>query len=148
MDKVIVKVKGRQTDVVGEVSTVEMVAEGRHYFRNGKHYVLYNDNVMNASNVSTETILKIAPDSLLLLRKGGVCHEQFFAQDKVSSSLYKTPYGKMQLSVKTDKISIVYGNVSGNIEVDYALSINGQWQSRNELSIEVNIADGNTCRLN
>ena len=148
MDKVIVKVKGRQTDASGEVSCVEMVAEGRHYFRNGKHYVLYNDDVMSGNSSPTETILKIAPDSLLLLRKGGICHEQFFAQDKISSSVYKTPYGKMQLSVKTDKINIIYGTVSGNIEVDYAMSINGQWQSQNLLNIEVNIADRDTSRLN
>lgn len=148
MDKVIVKVKGRQTDAVGEVSSVEMVAEGRHYFRNGKHYVLYNDEVMTGDSSSTETILKIAPDSLMLLRKGGINHEQFFALNKLSTSIYSTPYGKMQLEVKTDKINIEYGTVSGNIDVNYEMSINGKWQSKNELNIEVNVADEGVSRLN
>lgn len=148
MDKVIVKVKGRQTDAVGEVSSVEMVAEGRHYFRNGKHYVLYNDEVMTGDSSSTETILKIAPDSLMLLRKGGINHEQFFALNKLSTSIYSTPYGKMQLEVKTDKINIEYGTVSGNIDVNYEMSINGTWQSKNELNIEVNVADEGVSRLN
>ena len=148
MDKVIVKVKGRQTDAVGGVSTIEMVAEGRHYFRNGKHYVLYNDDMMCADSPPTETVLKIAPDSLQLLRKGSVSHEQYFAANALSQSEYKTPYGKMQLEVKTDKINIVYGNVSGSIEVDYVLSVNGQLQGRNELNIEVNVADDAVNRLN
>lgn len=147
MDKVIVKVVGRHTDAVGEVSTVELMAEGKHYYRNGKHYVLYNDNMMN-DGLMTETVLKIAPDYFHLFRKGGVCHDQLFAQDKMSTSTYKTPYGNMQMSVKTDKLNIVYGTVSGNIEVDYAMSVNGQWQSRNELNIEVSIADGNNAKLN
>ena len=148
MDRVIVKVKGRQTDSMGEVSTVEMVAEGRHYFRNGKHYVLYNDDMSCGTGASTETILKIAPDSLLLMRKGGICHEQYFASDKLSTSVYKTPYGNMKLEVKTEKINIEYGNVTGNIDVNYEMLINGQQQSRNELNIEVNVADNEISRLN
>ena len=70
MDKVIVKIIGSQTDGTGEVNRIELVAEGRHYYRNGKHYVLYDDTMTNTEE-KTATVLKIAADSLTLLRQGG-----------------------------------------------------------------------------
>ena len=147
MDMVIVKIVGSQTDAEGEVSRMEMVAEGRHYYRNGKHYVLYDDTMTNAEQ-KTSTVLKIAADSLTLLRKGGVVQEQCFEPNKESSSVYRTPYGNMDLAMKTEKVEIVYGTISGNIDVAYAMAVNGQWQSNNELHIEISIADAASCRLN
>ena len=147
MDKVIVKVKGQQTDAAGETSRIELIAEGRHYYRNGWHYVLYEDHM--AEDVDdTSTILKIAPDTMVLLRNGSESQEQRFAAAQESTSVYRTPYGNLDLSVKTDRIAIVYGTVSGNIDVDYAMSINGKWQSRNELHIEISAAEEETSRLN
>ena len=52
------------------------------------------------------------------------------------------------LSVKTEKIDIVYGTVSGNIDVVYAMAINGEWQSNNELHIEVCADQEESQKLN
>jgi len=41
------------------------------------------------------------------------------------------------LSVKTNDINIKYGSVSGTVIIDYALSMEGQWQSDNLLHIEI-----------
>ena len=45
MEKVIVKVRGEQTGADGETNAIEVVAEGRHYEKNGMHYVLYDDHM-------------------------------------------------------------------------------------------------------
>lgn len=147
MNKVIVKVKSRQMDAAGEVNNIEMMAEGRHYYRNGKHYVLYEDAALSGQG-STSTILKIAPDSLLLMRKGDVMQEQLFAHERESSSVYRTPYGELNLSVKTDRLDIVYGTVSGNIDVAYTMAINGELQGTNELHIEICAAADEKHKLN
>ena len=147
MDKVIVKIIGSQTDGTGEVNRIELVAECRHYYRNGKHYVLYDDTMTNTEE-KTATVLKIAADSLTLLRQGGVVQEQHFQPRQEHTSVYRTPYGNLDLSVKTEKIAIVFGTISGNIDVAYAMSVNGQWQSSNELHIEISAADTDSRRLN
>ena len=147
MDKVIVKIIGSQTDGTGEVNRIELMAEGRHYYRNGKHYVLYDDAMTNKDQ-KTATVLKIAANSLTLLRKGDVMQEQYFQPQQEHSSVYRTPYGNLDLAVRTEKINIVYGTVSGNIDVAYAMSVNGQWQSSNELHIEISAADTESRRLN
>ena len=147
MNKVIVHVRGRQTDAEGAVNKIEMMAEGRHYFRNGKHYVLYDDKTL-AKNKGTATVLKIAPDSVTLLRKGAVMQEQYFSSGRESRSKYRTPYGDLDLSVQTEQLDIVYGTVSGNIDVSYATSINGEWQSNNELHIEICADENEKQKLN
>ena len=136
MNKVIVTVVGRQKDAAGEENTIKMVAAGKHYCRNGKNYVQYEDHELSGT-VATSTLLKIAGSSLTLLRRGAVTQEQHFAKGKESRSVYRTPYGELELSIRTETIDIVYGSISGNIDIAYALSINGQWQSDNELHIEI-----------
>ena len=147
MEKVIVKVRGEQTDMEGEKSRIEMVAEGRHYYRDGKHYVLYEDNVMDSTG-RISTVLKIAPDSVVLLRSGAVHQEQRFETRTHSVSQYQTPYGSLELAVQTDEVHIVYGTVSGQVDVRYALSVNGQVETKNELHIEIRAAEGEISRLN
>lgn len=140
MDKVIVKVRGFQKDVSGEQNDVELISVGRHYCKNGVNYVLYDEQDQE-SNEKSSTMLKIAGDSMKLIRRGAVEHEQYFAANKKSTSFYKTRYGKLAMSVMTKKIDICYGSVSGEVAIDYALEINGQFQSDNQLKISI-CADG------
>ena len=145
MDKVIVKVHGEQTGADGETNAIEVVAEGRHYFKNGMHYVLYDDNM---ADEAISTVLKIEPDRVHLTRSGAVTQEQHFMNGTESTSEYATPMGSLTLSVRTTNMEIAYGTVSGEIHVDYAMAINGMWQSDNSLSIEISPDASEIGRLN
>ncbi|MBR1553477.1 MAG: DUF1934 domain-containing protein [Schwartzia sp.] len=145
MEKVIVKVHGEQTGADGETNAIEVVAEGRHYYKNGKHYVLYDDHM---ADESISTILKIEPDQMHLTRSGAVTQEQHFMNGMESTSEYVTPMGSLTVSVRTNNMEIAYGTVSGEIHVDYAMAINGIWQSDNTLSIEISPDASEVGRLN
>ena len=45
-------------------------------------------------------------------------------------------------------VNVVYGTVSGEVDVSYAMSINGEVQTLNELHIEISAAEGEIGRLN
>ena len=79
--------------------------------------------IMTNTEEKTATVLKIAADSLTLLRQGGVVQEQHFQPRQEHTSVYRTPYGNLDLSVKTEKIAIVFGTISGNIDVAYAMNV-------------------------
>ncbi|WP_110953652.1 DUF1934 domain-containing protein [Anaerosinus massiliensis] len=143
MNKVLVTVIGVQKDEAGEENRIELISVGKHYCKNGVHYILYEDSEISGME-GTTTLLKVADDSVSLIRKGKIMQEQYFALDKKSLSTYTTPYGRLKLSVLTKKLDIQYGVISGNIEIDYELSIDGKWQSDNQLQIKV-CADGVTC---
>ncbi len=145
MEKVIVKVHGEQTGADGETNAIEVVAEGRHYYKNGMHYVLYDDHM---ADEAISTILKIEPDRVRLTRSGAVTQEQDFMNGMESTSEYRTPLGSLKLSVRTKNMEIAYGTVSGEIHVDYAMAINGMWQSDNTLSIEISPDASEIGRLN
>ena len=141
MNRVIVKVTGEQKDAAGDVSRIEMTAMGEHYFRNGKHYIIYED-------APASTMLKVAADSLTLTRRGAVEQKQRFSPESESRSRYRTPFGDLDLCVATQRLDIAYGSVSGSIDVAYDMHINGEWQSANELHIEVEADASERQKLN
>ncbi|MBQ9364319.1 MAG: DUF1934 domain-containing protein [Schwartzia sp.] len=147
MERVIVKVRGEQTGIGGETDSIEMIAEGRHYYKDGKHYILYDDHLASDAG-EVKTMLTIEPDMVALRRSGDVTHEQTFALGDDSFSEYQTPFGSLSLGVHTDKLDVVYGNVTGTVDVAYAMSINGTMQSRNTLHVEVNIVKEDARLLN
>ena len=141
MDKVIVSVSGEQADAAGERSVIEMTAEGRHYFKSGKHYILYDDHSLTEGEAAS-TVLKIAPDSLELIRKGAVMSRQFFAKAYEDRCMYQTPLGSLDLTVRTESLEIAYGTVSGSVDVSYAVLLNGEPQGKHALHIEVCADEG------
>ncbi|TCS77151.1 DUF1934 domain-containing protein [Pectinatus cerevisiiphilus] len=147
MEKVILRVEGSQTDSLGETTNLQFVSEGQFYHKDGMSYVLYNE--VNSSGMEgTKTLLKITDDSIKLVRKGKVEHEQFFSSGAKSASRYKTPYGDVKISVHTKKLDINKGFISSSIHVSYEMAINDKWQSDNELHIEITAADKTSIYLN
>ena len=136
MNRVIVKVVGLQKDMFGEENRIEMVSVGKHYEKNGVNYIVYEDSEASGL-LGTKTLLKVGEDSVTLVRRGSLMQEQYFAKDELSSGEYRTPFGRMKLAVFTNKLEIDYGSVSGRINIEYVLSINGKWQSDNELQIDI-----------
>lgn len=142
MDKVKVKVTGLQADFSGEETKIEMMAEGRHYYKAGRHYIFYEDGLDEAQSITT--VLKIEEASFSISRHGQVEHEQYFAPHEESNGIYKTPYGDIPLTVRTDSLAIAFAAISGNIDVAYALSSEGKPLGANKLHIEI-IAAGETA---
>ena len=115
---VIVKVRGSWQDAQGQKDSIRTVAKGHHYFHRGKHYVIYEDEtVQEGSKVST--VLKIDGGMMTLLRKGILEQEQRFEKGCEHTSIYRTPYGNIDLSVRTEALTVDYGEVAGRIDVRY-----------------------------
>lgn len=145
MNEVIVKVIGRQTDAFGEASSIEVVSVGRHYYKNGVNYVLYDEQAEGSAQ--TSVMLKIMDDKITLIRRGEIQHEQSFMKDQRCPSEYITPYGRLPMTVVTKELRIHYGAVSGDVNVKYDLEVGGKWTSENELSILI-CADKHNCHMN
>ncbi len=145
MNKVIVSVVGTQKDVYGEESRIELVTVGRHHLKNGINYIAYQDSDANGM-AGTDTLLKIGEDWVTLLRKGQIEHMQEFKLQESSTSLYRTPYGDMTLTVLTNNLEISFGSVSGTVDIGYELLVDGQWQSANHLYIKI-CTDNSVCNV-
>ena len=111
-------------------------------FHLGKHYVIYEDDAVQDGKDGSEgsrvsTVLKIGGGTMTLLRKGALEQEQRFEKGREHTSIYRTPYGNIDLSVRTEALSVDYGEVAGRIDIRYGLWVNGAFQSQNRLHIEI-----------
>lgn len=136
MEKVMVHLKGRQKDAQGRTTKIQMSAEGEHYLKAGKHYVKYMDNSID-KDAPVSTMLKIAEDSLTIIRQGAVGGTQRFQKDVEHNSDYRTPYGIFELKLRTTKLDISYGDVAGEVDFCYDVIVNGDFSGHNKLSIVI-----------
>ncbi|WP_302488667.1 DUF1934 domain-containing protein [uncultured Mitsuokella sp.] len=133
---VIVKVRGSWQDAEGQKDSIRTVAKGHHYFHRGKHYVIYEDeSVEQGKKIST--VLKIDDGHMTLLRRGVLEQEQRFETGREHTSIYRTPYGNIDLAVRTEELQVDYGEIAGRVDIRYGLLVNGAFQSQNQLHIEV-----------
>lgn len=87
-ENVILTVRGHQTDL-GEDATTELIAGAAYYYRNGKHYILYDEIDPESGEQSGNTI-KISEDRVDVIRRGaGKVHMVF---EKEKADFFPVPY--------------------------------------------------------
>ena len=89
MDKeVLIHVRGLQTmDADGEQEPLEIVVPGQYYFRNGSHYLRYEE-VMEDFAEPTVNYIKISQKGMEVRKKGVVNVHMVFEQGKKNMTYY------------------------------------------------------------
>lgn len=87
----------------------------------------------------TRTIIIIKGDSFDLIREGTTETKMEFQNNKRTVSMYKTPYGILDINIYTIKLDININNDGGSIEALYLLEIEGQPPVKTNLIIEIKI---------
>jgi uncharacterized beta-barrel protein YwiB (DUF1934 family) len=137
MDKdVLVKISGLQGAVDGE-ETVELMARGKYYRKNNKHYLLYDD-IEEESGMTTKNTIKFNEDKVEVLRNGMVNGKLIFQQGKNSQSLYGTPYGDILLEVMTKKIAVEEITDNINLLIEYELYEDNTKVTDSKIIIDIN----------
>ena len=118
MDKeVLIHVRGLQTmDADGEQEPLEIVVPGQYYFRNGSHYLRYEE-VMEDFAEPTVNYIKIS-------RKGVVNVHMVFEQGKKNMTYYTTPYGTIEMGIAATNLNLQESDGGLDMKVDYALDMN------------------------
>ena len=111
---------------------IETVTPGEYYFRNGKHYILYEEVQEGIAEV-TKCMIKIGDDSVDLSKKGASGVHMIFQRDKKTRTSYQTPYGSLMLGFDSKMIRVLesedmihlnleYGRTSGRMFPDFKSS--------------------------
>ena len=85
---------------------IETVTPGEYYFRNGKHYILYEEVQEGIAEV-TKCMIKIGVDSVDLSKKGASGVHMMFQRDKKTRTSYQTPYGSLMLGFDSKVIRVL-----------------------------------------
>lgn len=131
---VLVTVSGMQPDV--DDDPIELVTMGNYYLKNGKHYVLYDEQPEEGVPV-TKNVVKFYDGHFEITKKGAVNSFLNFDRGERTSMVYNTPYGPLQMDVLTRELNITESEDELRVEVKYSLDINYQFVSECKVNFKI-----------
>lgn len=78
---VLLSIKGLQIGENEQNDTIEVISPGDYYFRNGKHFFMYEE-VMEGQKESTRNMIKVRDNYMELTKKGAVNVHMIFEKIK------------------------------------------------------------------
>ena len=137
---VLINISGLQVDVnemENNDEPIETISTGNYFFKNGKHYLLFEEVSEGVPGV-TKTQIKIkGEDSLEVLKRGVSNAHMILDTKRKNRSYYETPYGQLNLGIFTRNIKIDEKEDNINIKVEYALDVN--YEPLAECTIRINV---------
>ena len=122
--EVLISISGLQVSPESETDTVEMIAPGEYYFRNNKHYLVYNEVEEGQTEPSTKNVIKFSNDYMEVIKKGPMSVHMVFEKDKKNISYYNTPFGSLLIGIDAKKVEVEESENEINVKVDYKLEMN------------------------
>ena len=102
---VLITVKGMQAIEAGEgQEEVEVVAKGDYYFKNGHHFICYEE-MLEGFETPTKNMIKITDNTVEVQKKGITNTHMVFEEAKKSLTFYTTPFGNMEMGISATNIS-------------------------------------------
>ena len=138
---VLVTIRGLQTlENIENPEEVELVAKGDYYYRNGHHYILF-DEVTEGFSEPTRNTIKITDKSVEVKKKGVTNVQMIFEENKRNLTYYATPFGNLQMGIAATKFAVKEEEAGVGLAIDYALEINAEHVAECQLQINVNTKD-------
>lgn len=131
---VLITISGTQFDMGNE--TVELVVPGTYYFKNGKHYVMYEEQPEDGG-VITRNLVKFYDGHFDMTKKGEGKSFLLFEQNRKTSTVYQTIAGPIQIDALTHRLSIEEKQDELLVTVKYAMNINYEFVSECEVYFKV-----------
>ena len=107
-----------------EEDVIELIVAGQYYFRNGMHYLLYEET-MEGFTESTQNLVKMKANFMEVRKKGTVNVTMTFEKGKKNTTIYKTPFGMFEMEFDTQRVSFHGLERSMEICAEYTLGMQG-----------------------
>ena len=134
--EVLITISGLQIMDEEGGEPVEVITAGEYYYRNGKHYILY-DEVMEGFEGVTKNRIRITQDCLDVSKKGVSNVHMIFEKNRKNLTSYQTPFGNLMIGIDARNLQISEEENMIDIKVDYDLEIN--YEPLAECSLTMNI---------
>ena len=132
---VLVSIVGYQFDVNEEEAT-ELITYGEYYKKKDKHYILYEEHLMEDEEV-TKNIMKIGDGKIELVKRGAGNMTMLFEKDRIHTCAYQTPIGELMVGIHTNQLSIEEKEEEIKACIQYQLEVNGEHISHCEIRIKI-----------
>ena len=125
---VIITIAGFQSSLAVDAQAddsdeIEVIMPANYFFRNDKHYILY-DEAVEGIQEGIKNKIKISGNNHVEMMKSGATNTQMiFEKDKKTFTRYETPFGYMLVSVYTRELDISMKENEIDIFIKYELDI-------------------------
>lgn len=119
---------------------VETIQKGQYYFKNGMHYVLYEEPAEH-SDENCKIMIKFNDSEVNVLRRGEISANMAFYKENKNYTCYKTPYGSIMVGLDTRSVKLQETEKELQVQVDYSLDINYEFLADCQLHIRITQKD-------
>lgn len=146
-EDILISVKGFHTlDNTEDDQEIEVFSAGKYYFKNGKHYILYEEQVEDSAEIIKNRIT--LKDGCMEVRKSGPVHSQMvFEQDQKNMSWYNTPFGDLMAGIRVTDMQVTEEENLLDIHVSYQLEVNYERIADSKIEIRVMAKESGLFRL-
>ena len=122
--EVLIHVKGlHMMDAPEGDEPIEIVVPGEYYFRNGSHYLRYEEMLEDHGD-PTVNYIKISPKGLEVRQKGQVNTHMVFEQGKRNMAFYTTSFGTLEMGISATNLELKESDSRLDMKVNYSLDLN------------------------
>ena len=135
-EQVIVSIKGLQIGKDSQKESITSEYEGRFFEREGKRYVMYNENTEGTDEI-TKCLIKIGFNEVTVTKRGAVNVEMPFKMGAKKLTNYDTQFGGFTLGFRTKNISCIEADHLISLDIDYVLDMNYEYMADCHINIRI-----------
>lgn len=139
--EVLVTISGLQMSTDSEEDSMELIIPGEYYYRNDKHYILYEESIEGHAE-KTKNVIKFTDDYMEVTKKGPMSVHMVFEKSKKNVTYYYTPFGSLHIGIDAKKFDYILEEDNIHLDVKYALDIN--FEKVADCNIVVDVKPRNT----
>jgi uncharacterized beta-barrel protein YwiB (DUF1934 family) len=125
-------------DIIEKDNKIELMTLGTFFKKEEKYYVVYDETEISGMK-GTKTTFKISPDKFSLIRMGTTNAKMEFELNSESMSLYNTPYGVIEIKIKTNVLDINVSDNGGDVMIIYDMTIGNEKIQSTLLKVNIKI---------
>ena len=134
--EVIITICGLQNGPQTDGEPIEMTTVGEYYYKNNKHYILYEE-VIEGESITTKNRIKVAPGMMELTKNGAVNVHMMFEENKKHITQYYTPYGALSMGIDTKQVVIEEDEDIMRVSAAYGLEMNHEFLANCDIAITI-----------
>ena len=133
---VLISISGLQLEAQHD-EPIEVVTSGNYYYKNNKHYILYDEYIDDSELEVTKNKMIISDDKISLTKSGPASVNMLFEPGKDTVTYYNTPFGSLVIGLSNSKIDAKHEEHLIDINIQYDLSINYSHVSNCNICLKV-----------
>ena len=142
--EVLITISGIHVMDDAEDADVEMMIRGDYYYKNGKHYIIYEELPEDGGPV-IKNVIKIHEGMTEIIKSGDAGARMVFEENKRHVSYYETAFGKILVGIRTSQILVEEEEDRLQVHLEYRLEMESAHVT--DCVVDIRIESKETCKI-